>query len=165
MRGWVRLVALAIVVVAALPAAAVAQVRGGTIRVGMDADTTTMDPHRSTAAVDRQVYNNVYSKLVDIDARFGIVPQLAQTWEIKGRRPRVRLQAAPRREIPRRHRVQRRHREVEFRSHARPRAGLAAAKRDRSGQGRQGPRSLHGRDDAFQPVRSSVVGIDRSRRE
>src|SRR5439155_1701156 len=76
--------ALAIVVVAALPAAAVVQVRGGTIRVGMDADTTTMDPHRSTAAVDRQVYNNVYSKLVDIDARFGIVPQLAQTWEIKG---------------------------------------------------------------------------------
>src|SRR5262249_524969 len=45
---------------------------------------TTMDPHRSTAAVDRQVYNNVYSKLVDIDGRFGIVPQLAQTWEIKG---------------------------------------------------------------------------------
>src|SRR5262249_6899220 len=84
MRGWVRLVALAIVLVAALPAAAVAQMRGGTIRVGMDADTTTMDPHRSTAAVDQQVYNNVYSKLVDIDGRFGIVPQLAQTWGIHG---------------------------------------------------------------------------------
>src|SRR5262249_32037680 len=59
------------------------QTRGGTIRIGMDADNTTMDPHRSTAAVDRQVYNNVYGKLVDIDARFGIVPQLAQSWEIK----------------------------------------------------------------------------------
>src|SRR5262249_57602241 len=74
---------LAIVVVAAMPPVAVAQTRGGAIRIGMDADTTTMDPHRSTAAVDRQVYNNVYSKLVDIDARFGIVPQLAQSWEIK----------------------------------------------------------------------------------
>jgi peptide/nickel transport system substrate-binding protein len=59
------------------------QVRGGTLRIGMDADNTTMDPHRSTAAVDRQVYNNVYGKLVDIDAKFGIVPQLAQSWEIK----------------------------------------------------------------------------------
>ncbi|MBI1963080.1 MAG: ABC transporter substrate-binding protein [Candidatus Rokubacteria bacterium] len=63
--------------------AADAQVRGGTLRVGMDADNTTMDPHRSTAAVDRQVYNNVYGKLVDIDAKFGLVPQLAQSWEIR----------------------------------------------------------------------------------
>src|SRR3989475_13339083 len=84
MRSWVWLVALTAVVMVLAPAAAGAQTRGGSIQIGMDADTTTMDPHRSTAAVDRQVYNNVYSKLVDIDARFGIVPQLAQTWEIKG---------------------------------------------------------------------------------
>src|SRR5881397_322944 len=84
MRSWVWLVALTAIVMALAPATVVAQTRGGSIRIGMDADTTTMDPHRSTAAVDRQVYNNVYGKLVDIDARFGIVPQLAQTWEIKG---------------------------------------------------------------------------------
>src|SRR2546425_9137407 len=53
----------------------------------MDADMTTMDPHRSTAAVDRQVYNNLYGKLVDIDAKFGIVPQLAQSWEIRNGGP------------------------------------------------------------------------------
>ena len=64
-------------------APAEAQVRGGTIRIGMDADNTTMDPHRSTAAVDRQVYNNVYGKLVDLDGKFNVVPQLAQSWEIK----------------------------------------------------------------------------------
>lgn len=64
-------------------APAPAQVRGGTIRIGMDADATTMDPHRSTAAVDRQVYNNVFGKLVDIDAKFGIVPQLAESWHVK----------------------------------------------------------------------------------
>ena len=60
-----------------------AQVRGGTLRIGMDADNTTMDPHLSTAAVDRQVYNNVYGKLFDIDVKFGIVPQLVQSWEVK----------------------------------------------------------------------------------
>src|SRR3989442_427662 len=64
-------------------AAAEGQGRGGMIRIGMDADNTTMDPHRSTAAVDRQVYNNLYGKLVDIDTRFGLVPQLARSWDIK----------------------------------------------------------------------------------
>src|SRR3989442_1628317 len=64
-------------------AAAEGQGRGGMIRIGMDGDNTTMDPHRSTAAVDRQVYNNLYGKLVDIDTRFGIVPQLARSWDIK----------------------------------------------------------------------------------
>src|SRR5262249_46647452 len=75
----------ALVVVAVLAGAplADAQVRGGAIRIGLDADNTTMDPHLSTAAVDRQVFNNVYGKLVDIDAKFGIVPQLAQSWEIR----------------------------------------------------------------------------------
>lgn len=67
----------------ALVPAGQAQVRGGSLRIGMDADNTTMDPHRSTAAVDRQVYNNIYGKLVDIDASFAIIPQLAQSWEIK----------------------------------------------------------------------------------
>jgi peptide/nickel transport system substrate-binding protein len=62
---------------------ATAQARGGTIRIGMDADNTTMDPHLSTAAVDRQVYNNIYGKLVDIDAKLGIVPQLAESWEVR----------------------------------------------------------------------------------
>jgi peptide/nickel transport system substrate-binding protein len=83
MRRCLTLI-LALAATASLAAApAAAQVRGGTIRIGMDADNTTMDPHRSTAAVDRQVYNNVYGKLVDVDAKFGIVPQLAQSWEIK----------------------------------------------------------------------------------
>jgi peptide/nickel transport system substrate-binding protein len=81
-----RLGALTVLLLLAAGAGAPAhaQVRGGTIRIGTDADNTTMDPHRSTAAVDRQVYNNVYGKLVDIDAKFGIVPQLAQSWEIRG---------------------------------------------------------------------------------
>jgi len=84
MRTRLVLGVLAALVVVSGPApTATGQVRGGTIRIGMDADMTTMDPHRSTAAVDRQVYNNLYGKLVDIDAKFGIVPQLAQSWEIR----------------------------------------------------------------------------------
>ena len=81
MLAWRLLAVVLPLLVLASPAGA--QVRGGTIRIGMDADNTTMDPHRSTAAVDRQVYNNIYGKLVDIDAKFGIVPQLAESWDIK----------------------------------------------------------------------------------
>lgn len=83
MHTWHRLIVLLAAIVLLVPSGAWAQARGGTLRVGMDADNTTMDPHRSTAAVDRQVYNNIYGKLVDIDAKFGIVPQLAQSWEIR----------------------------------------------------------------------------------
>src|SRR5207237_1741223 len=81
-RFWIALLA-AVALSAAWGAPAGAQVRDGTMRIGMDADNTTMEPHRSTAAVDRQVYNNLYGKLVDIDAKFGIVPQLATSWDIK----------------------------------------------------------------------------------
>ncbi len=72
---------LLVLLLAASPAWA--QARGGTVRIGMDADNTTMDPHLSTAAVDRQVYNNLYGKLVDIDPKLNIVPQLAESWEIR----------------------------------------------------------------------------------
>src|SRR5262245_66034928 len=86
MAGWRRMVLLGVLASVGFwlaTAPADAQVRGGTIRIGLDADNTTMDPHLSTAAVDRQVFNNVYGKLVDIDAKFNIVPQLAQSWEIR----------------------------------------------------------------------------------
>ena len=81
------------------------------------------------------------------------------------RRAGLRLQAAPRREVPRRHRLQCRDREVELRSYARSRPGLATSERDRSGEGRQGRRSLHGRDHALGAVRAVPVGLDRSRRD
>lgn len=79
----VSCVALALALLLALAPETCAQVKGGTIRIGMDADNTTMDPHLSTAAVDRQVYNNIYGKLVDVDAKLGIIPRLAESWEIR----------------------------------------------------------------------------------
>ena len=54
---------------------------GGTIRVGLDADLTTMDPHLSTAAVDRQVYQSIYEPLVRLDKDLKIQPGLAESWE------------------------------------------------------------------------------------
>jgi peptide/nickel transport system substrate-binding protein len=55
---------------------------GGTMMVALNADLTTMDPHMSTAAVDRQVFQLVYDKLVDIDETLNIVPELSTQWEI-----------------------------------------------------------------------------------
>lgn len=57
-------------------------VPGGELRVGLNADLTTMDPHMSTAAVDRQVYQLIFDKLVDINETLEIVPELATSWDI-----------------------------------------------------------------------------------
>ncbi len=55
---------------------------GGKLTVGLNSDLSTLDPHKSTAAVDRQVFQLVYDKLVDIDEQLNIVPQLATGWKI-----------------------------------------------------------------------------------
>ncbi|MDP8908450.1 MAG: ABC transporter substrate-binding protein, partial [Chloroflexota bacterium] len=64
------------------PTPAPAASPGGKITVGLNSDLSTLDPHKSTAAVDRQVFQLVYDKLVDIDEKLNIVPQLATAWEI-----------------------------------------------------------------------------------
>ena len=56
--------------------------RGGTLRVGLNADPPNMDPHQSTAAVDRQVFQSLFDKLVDIDENLHIIPMLATSWTI-----------------------------------------------------------------------------------
>ena len=83
MRRWGS-PAVSVLIVAGLMAAASAQGSGGsaTLRVGLDADPPNMDPHRSTAAVDRQVYQNLFDKLVDTDENLQIVPMLATAWTI-----------------------------------------------------------------------------------
>jgi len=56
--------------------------RGGTLRIGVDGDPPSMDPHRSAAFVDRQIYQSLYDKLVDTDEHLRIVPMLATSWSI-----------------------------------------------------------------------------------
>jgi len=73
-----------VVVVLLLGGLAFAQTgrRGGTLRVGLNADPPNMDPHQSSAAVDRQVFQNLFDKLVDINEHLEIVPMLATSWTI-----------------------------------------------------------------------------------
>lgn len=53
---------------------------GGNIKVGLDADVTTLDPLQSTSLYDRQVMMNIYDTLVRLDANNTIVPDLATSW-------------------------------------------------------------------------------------
>ena len=78
-----RVAVLVLIAVLALTAATFAAPRrGGTLRVGLNADPPNMDPHQSTAAVDRQVFQNLFDKLVDINKDLEIVPMLALSWTI-----------------------------------------------------------------------------------
>src|SRR4029077_2642541 len=75
---------LSVLMLAGLLAVASAQgTKGpGTLRVGLDADPPNMDPHRSNAAVDRQVFQSLFDKLVDLDQDLKVVPMLATSWTI-----------------------------------------------------------------------------------
>ncbi len=53
-----------------------------TLNVGLDADPPNLDPALSSAFVDRQVQNQVYDKLVDINSQLKIVPMLATAWKV-----------------------------------------------------------------------------------
>jgi peptide/nickel transport system substrate-binding protein len=55
--------------------------RGGTLRVGLNSDLFTMDPHLSNAAVDRQVYQSIFNPLVRLDKDLTLKPELAESWE------------------------------------------------------------------------------------
>jgi peptide/nickel transport system substrate-binding protein len=76
------LVAVLLVALVAGLAAAQTPRRGGVIRAGLNADPPNLDPHQSTAAVDRQVFQSLFDKLVDIDETFTVVPMLATSWTI-----------------------------------------------------------------------------------
>ncbi|HET7627037.1 MAG TPA: ABC transporter substrate-binding protein [Bacillales bacterium] len=53
-----------------------------TLVIGLDDDPPQLDPHKSTAAVDRQVFQSLYNTLVDLDENLEFVPELAKSWEI-----------------------------------------------------------------------------------
>ncbi len=80
MKRALLFVVIAVLVVTSVTFAAPR--RGGILRVGLNADPPNMDPHQSTAAVDRQVFQNLYDKLVDINQDLEIVPMLATSWTI-----------------------------------------------------------------------------------
>jgi peptide/nickel transport system substrate-binding protein len=58
-----------------------AQVRGGTLRVGLESDFTTLDPHFYTMPSELAVFRAVFNTLVGFDASLKIVPELAESWK------------------------------------------------------------------------------------
>ncbi|GAA5513842.1 glutathione-binding protein GsiB [Deinococcus carri] len=65
-----------------LSAALIGSAAAETLTVGLDADPPRLDPALSSALVDRQVMNQIYDKLVDLDQNLKIVPMLATSWKI-----------------------------------------------------------------------------------
>ncbi|WP_077328878.1 ABC transporter substrate-binding protein [Virgibacillus siamensis] len=53
-----------------------------TLAIGLDDDPPQLDPHRSSAAVDRQVFQSLYNTLVDLNEDLEIVPELANKWQV-----------------------------------------------------------------------------------
>jgi peptide/nickel transport system substrate-binding protein len=55
--------------------------KGGTLRVALSVDVTTLDPHLSGSKLDRQVYHNLYEPLLVLDDKLGVQPGLAESWQ------------------------------------------------------------------------------------
>ncbi len=53
-----------------------------TLTVGLDADPPKLDPALSTALVDRQVMNQIFDKLLDLDVNLKVIPALATSWKV-----------------------------------------------------------------------------------
>ena len=89
-KAFISLVILSITLVATLAACGGASTTnnttskyGGNIKVGLDADVTTLDPTKSTSLYDRQVMLNIYDTLVTLNAQNSIAPDLATSWMYK----------------------------------------------------------------------------------
>ncbi len=84
-RKFIATAALAAQAVAGWPFAAPAQLAtsGGTLRVAFEADITGGDPYRSVGIQAGYVHDNLYNTLVTIDHDMNILPDLAESWEVR----------------------------------------------------------------------------------
>ena len=73
--------ALAAILLTISPAVAGAPVQGGTLRAALTASAPTLDPHSGTHLAIREVGLHIFENLLAFDAKFQIVPQLAERWE------------------------------------------------------------------------------------
>lgn len=58
-----------------------AQVRGGTLRVRVGSDYTSLDPAHNTMPTERVVLHQVLNNLLGVDAKLNVVPELVQAWK------------------------------------------------------------------------------------
>ncbi len=54
--------------------------KGGSLKVGLAADLSTLDPLKSSSFYDRQVMLNIYDTLVRVDEKNNVQPDLATSW-------------------------------------------------------------------------------------
>src|SRR5580698_7934707 len=59
-----------------------APTRGGTLRVASFKDIRGLDPAGPTEGIADQAIHLIFAGLVDFDARAGVVPDLADHWEV-----------------------------------------------------------------------------------
>jgi peptide/nickel transport system substrate-binding protein len=55
---------------------------GGILNISLQADAVTLDPRSSAVFYERQIYQSIYDKLVDLDPSGKIVPMLAEKWSV-----------------------------------------------------------------------------------
>jgi peptide/nickel transport system substrate-binding protein len=53
---------------------------GGTLTMAIDSDIVRLDPHASSAAVDRVVYQSLYGHFLDLNLNSEVIPAIAQSW-------------------------------------------------------------------------------------
>ncbi len=87
MRGWLVVLGLAVVLVAALGRTpgegAPTQVeRGGRMIFALRGDAVTLDYLLSTSPEDRIIYRAVYDPLFEIDENLNVIPWLVERWEV-----------------------------------------------------------------------------------
>ena len=75
-------IVLAALTLAALPAPAEAQKRGGTLTIVRPTDPVSLDPHLETTAPGAWVYYNILEPLVTLDERMQLQPKLATSWDV-----------------------------------------------------------------------------------
>ena len=73
--------ALAAILLTISPAVAGAPMRGGTLRAALTASAPTLDPHSGTHLAIREIGLHIFEGLLTFDAKFQVVPQLAERWE------------------------------------------------------------------------------------
>jgi peptide/nickel transport system substrate-binding protein len=68
----------------ALGPPAEAQVKGGTLRVRLAGDLTSLDPAFNTTPPERHVLHQVLNTLTGVDDKLHVVPELAESWKWEG---------------------------------------------------------------------------------
>jgi len=80
MTRWIALPVMALTVLVLMSPAAPAPAPSGLLRVGMEAQPTTMDPGLSTDLYSQQVYSQVLEGLLQLDPDGVPKPALAESW-------------------------------------------------------------------------------------